>query len=359
MKAAKLFWHFLLHGKDPRDLIIHFLMLQLKIASRQISRPKLSDAERAELARLGKQLGHTLEDYAKIVESETFRRWYRDFCGPKNASSNIRHQGRPRISQKIEKIIIRLARENERWGLGRLTGELKKLSITLSRQTVGNILQRNHQPTAPIRDMNRKWAKFIKSTTHCLIATDFFTTTIWSGLKPISYYVLFFIDLKTRKITLGGITHSPNETWMVQIARNITSQIGPQTNKTYLIRDRDKKFTKSFDQVFRSFNILPLKLPPQSPNLNAFAERWILSIKTECLQYILPLTENVVRYAVTEYIEHYNTERPHQGIDNVIPLPSPSPSQQENNATLSPIPKNSEIQKHSRLSGLLNSYRAA
>ncbi|MEM9446199.1 MAG: integrase core domain-containing protein [Verrucomicrobiota bacterium] len=176
-------------------------------------------------------------------------------------------------------------------------------------------------------------------------ATDLFTKDIWefSGIK--TYYILFFIHIHTRKVIIASATEKPNEDWMLQQARNISSQDAFLDNKGFIIHDRDSKYSDAFGKVFADIDFEPIRLPMRSPNLNAFAERFVLSIKSECLDHLLLLGERSLIRALREYEAFYNTERNHQGINNVIPFPKDHISQ-----------KQGEIKKTSRLGGLLNYY---
>ncbi len=157
----------------------------------------------------------------------------------------------------------------------------------------------------------------------CLLATDFLTTEVWTALGLVTFYISFFIHVGTRKVYLGGITASPKESWMKQIARNLTmTDCGLLVRCRYLIHDRDEKFASGFDMIFRSVGIEAIKLPARSPNLNAFAERFVRSIKSECLDRMIFFGEASLRHAVGEYIEHYHHERPHQGLGNTILFPT-------------------------------------
>jgi transposase InsO family protein len=178
-----------------------------------------------------------------------------------------------------------------------------------------------------------------------LWATDFFTTEIWTQWGLTTYYVLFFIHVHSRKIVLGGIGENPNESWMKQVARNVTSSDGPLVGARYLIHDRDAKYTQSFDQILKAAGTAAVKLPPQSPNLNAFAERFVKSIKTECVEQFVLFGEEALRHVIREYLAHYHAERNHQGIANVIPFPDRRLETREGT-----------IVKAERLGGLLNFY---
>ena len=241
--------------------------------------------------------------------------------------------------------MVQFAKENPGWGYDRIAGALANLGHTVSDQTVGNILKEQSVGQTPERQRGLRWAEFIRRHKDVLWATDFFTTEIWTAAGLTTFYVLFFIHLQTRRLVLGGLTRNPDEAWMKQIARNVTGEEGGMQSARYLIHDRDGKYCAGFDAVFESVGIEPLKLPPHSPNLNAFAERWVRSVKEECLDQLILFGERSLRHALDEYLAHYHHERNHQGLDNVIPFPDERAS-----------PQTGTIAKQERLGGLLKSY---
>jgi putative transposase len=211
---------------------------------------------------------------------------------------------------------------------------------------VGKILRRFGIAPAPKRRQQTSWPVFIRSHVAVLAGIDFFTAEVltWRGLA--TYYVLFFLHLETRRVTLAGITQYPTEEWMVQMARRAVDEMdGALLPIRFVLLDRDRKFCASFKGTLRSAGIQPLSLPARSPNLNAFAKRWVRSIKSECL-----FGEASLRRAVTQFIQHYHLERPHQGKGNRLLFPSPfSP----------PSPHAGPIKCHRRLGGLLKFYQRA
>jgi hypothetical protein len=195
---------------------------------------------------------------------------------------------------------------------------------------VGNILKRRGLPPAPERKKTTTWREFIRTHMDVLWATDFFSTEVWTFGGLVTFYVLFFIKLDTREVHIAGITSSPNEAWMMQVARNLTmEEWGVLKPGQYLIHDGDKKFGAAFKQILDDAGVKRVPLPPRSPWLNAFAERWIQSVKKEALSKMILFGERSLRHVLGEYITHYHEERPHQGKGNVILFPSteaePSP----------------------------------
>ena len=220
---------------------------------------------------------------------------------------------------------MRLAQENHTWGYDRIVGAVRHVGYTISDQTVGNILKRHGIPPAPARQRTTTWSEFIRMHLDVLVATDFFTTEVWTWCGLVTYDVLFFIHLGTREVRVAGITPHPDQRWMVQIARNITmAERGFLSSGQYLIHDWDGKYGPPFQQIITAAGVKSVLLPPRSPNLNAYAERWVRSVKEECLSKLILFGEGALRHALQEFVEHYHQERPHQGMGNgmLIPLPS-------------------------------------
>jgi transposase InsO family protein len=211
--------------------------------------------------------------------------WYRRLVARKfDGSKSRRYPGRPRIDDEIEQWVLRMAKENSDWGYDRIVGAMANLGYRLSDQTVGNILQRHGIPPAPDRKRTTTWTDFIRAHMSVLAGTDFFSVEVLTLRGLVTYYVLFFIHLESRRVEIAGITRHPNEAWMKQIARNVTmDEWGFLDNCRYLIHDRDTKYTDSFRAIVKSGHVEPLKLPARSPNLNAYAERWVKSVKEEAL----------------------------------------------------------------------------
>jgi transposase InsO family protein len=258
--------------------------------------------------------------------------------------------GRPTIDQELEALVVRMAQENRSWGYDRIVGALANLGYTISAQTVGNILKRHGLPPAPERKTTTTWKEFIRTHLHVLVATDFFTAEVWTLGGLVTYYVLFFIRLGTREVHVAGVTPHPNQAWMMQIARNLTmEQCGFLSPGQYLIHDRDDKFCPAFQRRIDEAGVKRVPLPPQSPNLHAYAERWVRSVKEECLSRMILFGEASLRHALTHYVEHDHHERNHQGKGNVLLFPL---SSQE-------MECGGPIQCRERLGGLLKYYTCA
>ena len=304
--------------------------------------------------KLAKRLGRkALEQVACVARPDTILAWYRRLVARKFEGSRQRsYPGRPPVQREIVKLVVQMARDNPGWGYDRIAGALANLGHVVSDQTIGNILRRHGLAPAPRRSQNTNWKDFIASHMAVLAGVDFFTVEVltWRGLA--TYYVLFFLHLETRRVSLAGITRHPTETWMEQMARNaIDETSGHLRQHQYVLHDRDAKFCASFRATLASGNVKCLALPPRSPNLNAFAERWVRSVKQECLSKLILFGEGSLRRALTEFLEHYHAERNHQGKGSVLLLPSKDTPQAALGST---------IRCQKRLGGLLNYYcRAA
>jgi putative transposase len=223
-----------------------------------------------------------------------------------------------------------MASENLTWGYDRIAGALANLGYAISDQTVGNVLRRHGLPPAPKRKHTTTWAAFIRAHLALLAGTDFFTAEMLTLRGMVTYYVLFFSHLEIRRVAIAGITVHPNEAWMKQIARNATmDEYGALPGCGYLLHDRDTKFTRSFRAIVASGQVEPLVLPAQSPNLNAHAERWVRSVKEECLSRVILFGERSLRRALSDYVEHFHAERNYQGKGNVLLFPRPGARQRE------------------------------
>jgi hypothetical protein len=315
-------------GTVDQELLLRneYLAAENRILKAQLKTPlRLTDGERVTLAEIAYRLGRkTLEDVANAAKPDTILGWYRKLVARKFDGSKSRcYPGRPRIDDGIEELVVRMAKENSGWGYDRIVGAMANLGYTLSDQTVGNILQRHGILPAPERKRTTTWADFIRTHMAVLVGTDFFSVEVLTLRGLVTYYVLFFIHLESRKVEIAGITPHPNERWMKQIARNVTmDEWGFLGNCRYLIHDRDTKYCQSFRKIIESGDVKTLPLPARSPNLNAFAERWVKSVKDDCLSKLILFGETSLRHALCEYLVHYHAERNHQGKDNVLLFPT-------------------------------------
>lgn len=254
----------------------------------------------------------------RIVQPETLFRWHRYWVGRKWNHRDKRRAGRPRTHKALELLIVRLAHENPDWGYRRLHGELVKLGSKVSKTTIVNILAKHGIRPAPERN-SVCWAKLFSHYKDQLLACDFFSV---ETLFLQTIYVLFFIEIGTRRVHIAGCTTNPKHGWVEQQARQLVWQLEDEGSPIhFLIHDRDSSFTKSFDNVFASAGIHCIITPARTPNANVYAERWVRTVREECLDKLLIINEPHLRRVLKEYEDFYNNARPHQGIDQRTPNP--------------------------------------
>jgi len=340
-------------GTVDQELLLRneYLAAENRILRAQIKgRLLLSDAEKATLAEIAHRLKRkALEELAAVAKPDTLLAWYRKLIANKFDGSKFRKSsGRPRVDEETERLVVRMAKENPGWGYDRIVGAMANLGHRLSDQTVGNILRRQDIPPAPKRKQTTSWKDFIRAHMAVLAATDFFTVEVLTLKGLITYYVLFFIHLESRRICLAGITHHPDQEWMEQMARNVTMEdSGFLIHRKYLLHDHDSKYCSSFRQVIGAGSVKTLALPPRSPNLNAYAERWVRSVREECLAKLILLGEGSLRRALRHYEAHYHEERNHQGKNNVLLFPLPTQAARG---------EQEKVRCRERLGGLLKYY---
>ena len=327
-----------------------YLAAKNRILKAQLkARLKLSDVERAMLGKIGHRLGRkALAEVATVAKPDTILSWYRKLVARKFDGSKARRgPGRPRVRREVEELIVRMAEENRDWGYDRIVGALANLGYSVCDQTIGNVLQRHGLPPAPERKRTTPWPAFIRTHLALLAGTDFFTAEVLTLRGLVTYYVLFFIHLESRRVDIAGMTIYPDEPWMKQMARNVTMEgCGILRDCRYLLHDRDTKYTRSFRAIIASSRVEPLALPARSPNLNAHAERWVRSVKEECLSKVILFGERSLRHALNEYVEHYHAERNHQGKGNVLLFPHDTDTRRDQQP----------VRCRERLGGLLRYY---
>jgi putative transposase len=288
------------------------------------TRLRLSDPERATLAEIGRRLGRkALREVACVAKPDTILGWYRKLVAQKfDGSKHRQYIDRPPVSSEIEALVVRMARENSAWGYDRIVGALANVGHRLSDQSVKNILRRHGIAPAPKRSQITTWKDFLAAPMNVLAGCDFFTVEALSWRGLVTYYVSFFLHLESRRVQIAGITRHPDEEWMAQIGRNATQETwGYLRPCRYVLHDRDSKFCTSFRSALASGGVKTIPLPAKSPNLNAFAERWVRSVKQECLSKLVLLGEASLQRALTEFTAHYHRERNHQGKGNQLLTP--------------------------------------
>ena len=248
--------------------------------------------------------------------------------------------------REIAELVVRMAVENPQWGYTRLRGALSNLGHDIARNTVKRILHDHGIDPAPERARRTPWKAFLQAHWDGLAACDLFTVEVLTLTGLRRYLVFFVLELKTRRVTIAGIHPQPGGAWMEQMARTLTDTVdGFLRTARQLIHDRDPLYTRLFGEILRSGWVQPIRLPPKSPNFNAYAERFVRSIKEECLNRVVPLGEPHLRRLIHEYVEHYHRERNHQGLDNQL-LQRPPP----------PVSQDADVGRRERLGGLLSFY---
>jgi putative transposase len=290
-----------------------------------------------------------LSELATIVTPETLLRWHRKLIADKYDGSVPRKPGRPVTKKEIEALVVRMAMENRDWGYLRIQGALSNLGHELARSKIANILRRNALEPSPERARKTTWKEFLTQHWELIDAADFFTVEVWTPKGLRRFMVLFFIELSSRRVQFAGISATADGFWMSRIARNLTDALdGLLKGKRYLIHDRDPLFTSEFLSLLAQAGTQSVKLPPRSPNLNSYAERFVRTIKEACLERMILFGEDALRTAVKEFIAHYHRERNHQGIGNLLIFPDPDLAG-----------RHGPIRCRSRLGGMLNYYDRA
>jgi putative transposase len=302
-----------------QEAFIEYLKAENRILKARLGRQRIifGDAERRLLARHAKAVGRKkLFELDPIVSPDTLLRWHRQLIAMKWTFLR-KGPGRPRVMGTIQDLVVRMASENPRWGYSRIQGALSNLGHKVARGTVANILKREGIEPAPTRGERTPWSVFLKAHWRSLVAADFLTVEVWKLRGLMTYYVLFFIELPTRVVRIAGITTNPAQGWMLQIARNACDvDDGVLSEGRKLLIDRDAKYSGDWRQFIEEQGVEVIRLPPKSPNLNAYAERFVRSIKDECLNRMIFIGEASLRRAIREFMAHYHAERNHQGLGN-------------------------------------------
>ena len=329
--------------------VVEYLLEENRVLREQIGnrRMRFNDDQRRRLAVKAKTLGRKLlARVASIVTPETLLAWHRKLIAEKYDGRASRTPGRPRTVAEVEVLVVRMAEENRGWGYRRIQGALANLGHLLAHNTIAKILKQHGIEPAPERSRRTTWKEFLSRHWEQIVAADFFTVEVWTPKGLTRFIVLFFIDLSTRRVEIGGIASKANGLGMAQIARNLTDGVdGFFKGKSYLIHDRDPLHTQDFLNVLAEAGIESVKLPPRAPNLNAYAERFVRTIKESCLDQMIFFGEDSLRAAIHEFVVHYHEERNHQGLRNRLIVRMETKAE-----TTGPV------KRRQRLGGLLNYY---
>jgi putative transposase len=326
-------------GEFANDVELLVLRHQLAVLGRQKRRLSLRPADRALLAALARLLPPRRRR-GLVVTPQTLLRWHRELVSRKWTQPR-RSAGRPAVDDRIRQLVLRFARENRGWGYPRIAGELLKLGLRVSPSTIRRILLANRLGPAPRRS-GPSWREFLRQQAATMLACDFFTVETISLRR---FYVLFFIELESRRVHLAGCTTNPSGAWVTQQARNL-SFTGLFDRMRFLIHDRDSKFSAAFDELFRSEGVRVIHTPLRAPQANAYAERFVRSVRAECLDWLLIIGRRHLETVLRAYTAHYNRERPHRA----LALHPPE------SATAIRRPTSGKVERRDLLGGLIHEY---
>ena len=337
-------WLALLARSDTsKDAEILVLRHEVAVLRRQVARPEPDWADRAVIAALARLPPNHLRLH-RIVTPGTLLAWHRRLVKNKWTYPNTR--GRPPILDEIRELVQRLARQNPRWGHRRIQGELLGLGHRIGEGTIRRILAAAGLKPAP-RRASPTWRQFLTSQASGILSCDFLhVDTVF--LRRL--YVFFVMEIGTRRVHILGVTASPTGAWTAQQARNLLMDLGERAGGfKFLIRDRDSKFTLAFDEVIAGNGMRIIKTPVRSPRANSFAERYMGTLRRECLDHLLIHSEQHLRQILAEYAKHYNDHRPHQSREQRPPLHKPGET----------IDATARIERRQAVQGLISEYRRA
>jgi transposase InsO family protein len=324
-------WHLLLAiiagwVNREQEQVIEYLRVEIQVLREHAGKKRilLTNDQRRRLAVKGKTLGRRrLQDVGPLFAPDTILRWHRELVTRKrNCSTKQKKPGRPPASAEVVELVLRIARENPNWGYDRIQGALANLGHEISDTSIGKLLREHGIDPAPLRKRQSTWRTFLKAHWDVLASIDFTTIEVWTPRGLVTFYVLLAMELNTRRVHFGGCTPNPDAAWVKQAVGELANaDNGFLRGKRYLLMDRDTKFCSDVREMLSGRGIEPVSLPPRSPNLNAHLERFIRSLKEECLDRLVFFGEASLRRAIHSFLEHYHTERNHQGLDNRVIAP--------------------------------------
>ena len=332
--------------QEQRD-VIRFLREENRVLRSQLRgrRMRLRDAERRRLAALGQRLGRRiLAQVATIVTPDTILRWHRELIARK-WTYTARRFGRPGVQVEIRRLVVRMATDNPSWGYTRIQRALKNLDHQVARSTIARILKEQGIP--PSRERPLTWRTFLRAHWRALLAADLFTTEVWTVRGLVTFYTVFVIELHSRRVHLLGSTPHPDEAFIVQTMRHLTDVDGVLRAGSVLICDRDRKWSHAVEHFLGTAGVRVIRTPYRAPNCNAYAERFVRSVKEECLNRVITFGERHLRRTLADFMIHYHGERNHQGIGNEL---IDRPQRQRGGAP---------VRRRQRIGGLLSYYYRA
>ncbi len=334
-------------SSEFKELEIVVLQHELSVLRRQIGRPELKAADRVFLAAASRLLPRA-SWRSFFVTPTTLLRWHRRLVAKRWTYQH--RAGQPAIGGEVQELVLRLARENPRWGYKRIAGELNGLGVAVSATTVRKVLrQAGLGPASERRGLS--WRAFLRAQAQSMIAVDFFTV---ETVRLQRLYVLFFIELSSRRVHLAGCSANPNSAWVTQQARQLAWSLSQRpTPLRFLIHDRDSKFSRSFDTVFRSEELEIIRTPVRAPKANAIAERFVRTARVECLDWLLILSRRHLERVLGVFVAHYNGHRPHRSLNLTPPEPRTKAPRSVNAA------RPHQLQRIDRLGGLIHEYSLA
>lgn len=326
------------------EIEVAVLRHQVRVLRRQVRRPRFRPVDRAFIAAAARVLPRERWD-SFLVTPRTLLRWHRELVRRKWTYRTARRPGRPPIDPEVRALVTRLARENPRWGYVRIQGELRKVGIQAGASTIRRVLRAQGLGPSP-RRQGPTWSEFLRAQANGILATDFFTV---ETIRLKTLYVLFFIELSTRRVHLAGVTAHPDSAWVTQQARNLAID-GWAEDLRFLLHDRDSKYSGPFDEVFRTERLQVVHTPYRAPRAKAFAERWVRTVRAECLDWTLVRGRRHLERVLRVYTSHYNNGRPHRGLDLATPLGNHSAPSAYGSAV--------KLRRHDLLGGLIHEYEA-
>jgi putative transposase len=330
--------------------VIEYLRTENRVLREKIGKKRilLDDDQRYCLAIKGKILGRKmLEQVAMIVTPDTILRWHRELVAAKwDYSGRRKKVGRPPVSAEVVELVLRMAQKNPSWGYDRIQGALANLGHLISNTCVGSVLKAHGVDPAPDRKRQSTWKSFLQAHWDVLASIDFTSIEVWTKGGLVTIYLLFVMELATRRVHFAGCSANPDESWMCQIARNLSdADNGFLRGKKYLLMDRDTKFSEAFRIILEHAGMEAVRLPARSPNLNPNLERFMRSIKEECLERIIFFGEKSLQNTVAEFLSHFHAERNHQGLGNRLIEPGDGVGR-----------TTGEVECRERLGGMLRYY---